>query len=197
LDNNYLYSQQELIDSLNKGDMKAFNQLFKELYAPLLYYCRHIVQDEEEAKDIVSASFQKCWEHREAFKNYLNAKSFLYLVVRNASFDYLKRKSYKITQYKNFSLPADLVEQDTDYLEMEAEILQRIIQEVGQLPEKCRKVFELSFLQGKTISEVAELLQMSASNVTSQRSRALQLLRIALANYPLAMLYFIVHFRQH
>lgn len=187
-----------LVHSLRKGDVKAFNHFYHEFYTPLFYYCRHYVHDDEEARDIISATLQKCWEKREQFQNYLNIRSFLYLVVKNASLDYLKARARKLSRLHEFSLSPGLIEDpDTNYLEMEAEILKRIYQEVAQLPEKCRRVFELSYLEGKNIAEISELLHISPSNVTSQRSRAIRLLRIALADSPVVLLCLVLRFPLH
>ncbi|WP_158618142.1 RNA polymerase sigma factor [Chitinophaga lutea] len=178
-----------LILQVKRGDKYAFNLFFKEFYAPLFYYCRHLVQDEEEARDIVLGTFQKFWEKRDRIQNYRNARSFLYLVAKNAGLDYLKQTARKLIRHNEYTLLLQAAETDPDYLAMESVILQRVYREVEKLPGKCRKVFELSFLEGKSIDEIAGILGISPGNVSSQRSRALQLLRISLADAPLALLY--------
>lgn len=194
MESKHLNIQEELVSNLREGNIKALNQFFRELYTPLLYYCRNYVNDKHEAEDIVSTSFLKFWQNREKFENYSNAKSFLYLVVKNAALDFLKIENRRNTRFWEFALSAELIRHDTDYLELEAEILQRIYVEMEHLPGKCRKVFELSYLEGKSNTEIAEIMQISVSNVTSQRHRAIQLLRIALADSPLVLLYLLLNF---
>lgn len=188
-----LYEEKDLlIREIQKGDINAFNVFFNEFYAPLNHYCRHLVIDEEEAKDIVLQTFYKIWERREKIQNYLNAKSFLYLVARNAGLNYLKQSKRRVSKFNEFSLSVELIEDEENYLAIEAEILHQLKQEIKKLPTKCRRIFELSYIDGKSIAEVAELLQISSSNVTSQRSRAIQILRLALSNSPLLLAFLMI-----
>lgn len=175
----------ELVKTMQRGDIKAFNQLFEEFYAPLFYYSRHLIHNEEEAKDIVLTCLYKCWERREQFVQYQHLKSFLYLAVRNAGLNYLKKEQRTAARLSHIE-PAS---QEDDYLAMEAEVLKQVYKAIEQLPDKCRQVFELSYLEGKSVAEIAALMQISASNVSAQRHRALSLLRLTLADIPLALLY--------
>lgn len=174
---------------MQRGDVKAFNQLFDEFYAPLFYYSRHLVREEEEAKDIVLSGLYKCWERRGQFEDYQHIRSFLYLVVRNEGLNHLKKEQREATRLHDFLLSAELTEREEDYLATEAEVLKKVYKAVENLPDKCRRVFELTYLEEKSVAEIAELLQISASNVAVQRHRAVQLLRLALTDVPLALLY--------
>jgi RNA polymerase sigma-70 factor (ECF subfamily) len=179
----------ELVKTMQRGDLKAFNQLFEEFYAPLFYYSRHLIHNEEEAKDIVLTCLYKCWERREQFVHYQHLKSFLYLAVRNAGLNYLKKEQRTTTRMQDFLLSAELIEQEDDYPAMEAEVLKRVYKAIEQLPDKCRRIFELTYLEGKSVAEIAELLNITPTNVSVQRHRALTLLRLTLADIPLALIY--------
>ncbi|BAV07082.1 RNA polymerase sigma-70 factor, ECF subfamily [Filimonas lacunae] len=181
--------KEELVRALKKGDEKAFSRFFDEFYAPLFYYSRHLVREEEEAKDIVLTSLYKCWERRGQFEQYQHVKSFLYLVVRNAGLNFLKKEQRDASRFHEFLLSANLVEQEDDYLATEAEVLKRVYKAVEALPDKCRRVFELTYLEEKSVGEIAALLQITPANVSVQRHRAVQLLRLALADAPLALIY--------
>ena len=179
----------ELVRTMARGDIKAFNQLFEEFYAPLFYYSRHLVRNDEDAKDIVLSCLYKCWERREQFVHYQHIKSFLYLVVRNAGLNYLKKEERTATRIQDFLSSSELAEQGDDYLVIEAEILKRIYKAMKELPDKCRRVFELTYLESKSVAEIAALMQISPANVSVQRHRALTLLRFALAETPLTIIY--------
>jgi RNA polymerase sigma-70 factor (ECF subfamily) len=185
------------VRALQRGDIKAFNQLFEEFYASLFYYSRHLVREEEEAKDIVITCLHKCWERRAQFEHYNHIKSFLYLIVRNAGLNYLKKEQRTAARFQDFLLSAELVQQEDDYLLIEAEVLKRVYKAVNGLPKKCRRVFELTYLEEKSVAEIAALLQISPANVSVQRHRALQLLRLALTDAPLALVYVCLHLVKH
>lgn len=187
-------AQQDYIKGLWKGDLDAFNYFFNEFYAPLLYYCKHYVDDGEEAKDIVLKSFYKLWKKKETFETHSHVKSFLYLVIKNASLDYLKVKQRTVRKINEFSMSAPLLQQADAYLEMEAEVLKKIYTEIERLPEKCKAVFKLSYLEGKSTAEIAAALQITPGNVSSQKHRAIQLLRLALKDSPYALMYLLIAF---
>lgn len=179
----------EMVKSMQRGDIKAFNQLFEEFYAPLFYYSRQLVRNEEEAKDIVLTCLYKCWERRELYEHFQHIKSFLYLAVRNAGLNYLKKEQRTAEHMQDLLLSAEMVDGEDDYLAIEAEVLKRVYKAIEALPDKCRQVFELSYIDGKSVAEIAALMQITPSNVSAQRHRALTLLRIALSDAPLALLY--------
>jgi RNA polymerase sigma-70 factor (ECF subfamily) len=189
--------KEELVRALQRGNIKAFNQLFEEFYVSLFYYSRNLVKEEEEAKDIVLTCLHKCWERRMQFEHYQHIKSFLYLIVRNAGLNYLKKEQRSAIHFPNFLMSAELVQQEDDYLVIEAEVLKRVFKAVEGLPDKCRRVFELTYLEEKSVAEIAALLQISPANVSVQRHRALQLLRLALADAPLALIYIFLHLVKH
>jgi RNA polymerase sigma-70 factor (ECF subfamily) len=79
-----------------------------------------------------------------------------------------------------------LSEQDTrhefDLAEIKSEVLQYVYAEIEKLPEKCREVFKLSYLEGMKLSEVAQHLNISEQTVANQKTKALKMLRLALSD---------------
>jgi RNA polymerase sigma-70 factor (ECF subfamily) len=61
-----------------------------------------------------------------------------------------------------------------------AELIHSIFIEVGKLPEKQREVFNMTYLEDKTVEEIAEELQMSPASVYTNRSRAIHTIRTLL-----------------
>ena len=61
------------------------------------------------------------------------------------------------------------------------EEIQRLVNE--KLPDKCRNIFILSRIEGKSNPEIAELLDLSIRTVENQIYRALKILKKNLTNY--------------
>jgi len=179
-----------LINGLREGSTRSLDALFNQYYAALCYFAEGIIHDQEEIKDIVVITFNKLWERRTNFDSPAAIKSFLYIVTRNACFDFLRQNKRSIhyqDEYTERSLT--LQEDDAERLEIESELLRKIYREVANLPPKCREVFELTHFEGLNTAQIAERLQTSITNVTSQRSRAIQLLKIALTDKELLLFY--------
>ena len=80
---------------------------------------------------------------------------------------------------------------DGDAFMEEAELEMKIVQAIGQLPGQCRKIFEMSRMEGMTNSEIADDLNLSKRTVETQISKALKTLRIHLQEFLPSILFFL------
>ena len=76
-----------------EDDLKAFELLFKSLNPRLIKFCIYYVKHKEAAEEIVSDVFVKCWESRQNLKIIANPETYLFVAVKNLSFNYLKKYS--------------------------------------------------------------------------------------------------------
>jgi len=170
----------DIVERLNNGQPQALEELFAQYYRPLVYFALRIIKSQEDAEDVVIETFSKLWDNREKMEGLRNVKGFLYLTTRNSCIDVLR------AQKKMMEVKGDLhalAEPDLPSIETEttrAEILRQIGEEMEKLPKQCRNVFTLSVIQGLKSKDIANQLNISISNVTSQKSRAVRLLRTAL-----------------
>lgn len=168
----------DVVGDLRRGEDRALGLLFDRYFTPLCYFATGFVQDSEEAKDIVLITFNKLWKSRAKFYSEEAIKSFLYISTKNLCLDRIKTKRRRLARDRAFSGAESMTEDDFQRRLLESELLSKIYDEAVNLPEKCRKVFELTYLDGLTTAEIAERLDTSVSNVTSQRHRAIQLLKL-------------------
>lgn len=194
-----LHNEKELLVRISAGDEMAFQLIFQEWYPRLVLYAEQYSVPAGESEEIVDEAFLKCWQRRTQFDALPKMKSFLYTSVHNASLNAVRQKK----AYGTRALPEDFTlatEPDSmDQAEIiTAEVLGALYREIEQLPEKCREVVLLTYREGLTSGQIAERLGISVSTITSQRARAIQLLRIALKeNYPiLVWLPVAIHLRQ-
>ncbi|MBK7028418.1 MAG: sigma-70 family RNA polymerase sigma factor [Bacteroidales bacterium] len=59
---------------------------------------------------------------------------------------------------------------------------------IDELPEKCREIFLLNRYENLKYHEIAEHLQLSQKTVEAQMSKALQHMRLRLAEYIVSMI---------
>jgi RNA polymerase sigma-70 factor (family 1) len=183
----------DIISGFHKGNSRAFDLLFDMFFPALCYFANKLIEDRQEAEDIVLDTFQKLWARREHFETMPNIKAFLYITVRNTCLNYLR---YRETQRKRtremIKLLPDRFEEDAEQQRIRAEVMKNIYSEIEKLPKKCREVFELYYFEGMKANEIAEQLQISESTVRNQKVRALQLLKTALSGRDLLVLYIII-----
>jgi len=61
-----------------------------------------------------------------------------------------------------------------------AELIDLVKQEIEILPPLAKKIIKMSYQNGLKTEEIAEKLKMPAQNVRNNKSRAIEILRIAL-----------------
>ena len=135
---------ESLTSLLKKGDERAFKIIFDAYHKPLFAFSLNYVQETYAAEEIVEIVFFKLWKKRYKLEEIENLKSYLYTMARNASLDYLKRERKFVPLDPEKHGSTTLMNQ---YIITE-EAHSILFQALETLPEKCRKVFELSCIEG-------------------------------------------------
>lgn len=187
----------ELFEAFRSGEQEAANVLFLEHFKPLCFFAEKITGIRQEAEDIVADSFIKMLHKRPSFENLTNVKAFLYVTTRNASINFIRsdrrhKAAHWQVQYliKNENGQEDMIEEEM----IRAEVLAEIRQEIENLPDKCREIFKLIFFEGLSTEMIAKQLGIAEQTVRSQKSRAIQLIKIQLLSQgkPAAVLFFLL-----
>lgn len=167
------------------GDEKAFSELFRHFYDRLLYFSIQYVYTREAAEEIVSDVFVKIWNRREELEKIANLEVYLFVAVKNHSLNYLEQySSLRITPLNDESGLSQLTNSVDPERTMEwKEILFKMDQEVGRLPDQCRRVFKLIKEEGFKYKDVAEILNISPRTVETQLFRAMKRLNEVIGPY--------------
>ena len=84
-------SIQITISKFRDGDIDAFENIFYQLHPRLCSFSSRYTKNAASSEEIVSDSFIILWNNRQKFKDFSSLKSYLYITVRNASLDFLKK----------------------------------------------------------------------------------------------------------
>lgn len=167
-----------MIDEFRKGREDSFNALYKEFYRPLRFFACKIVDDEQEAEDIVTESMVKLWQRRTQFSDIQQIKSFLFTVTQHAALNVLRNRQRQSDKKKLVAETTESANTTTFFEELVlTELISRIAVEVERLPKAQREVFKLSYFEGLTTEEISDSLGMNPAAVYTNRKRALQSLR--------------------
>jgi RNA polymerase sigma-70 factor (family 1) len=183
--------EHKTILEFQQGNEKAFELVFREYYTQLVVFTTKITSSQDEAQDIVTEVFLGLFTRCNLFNNENNIRAFLYISARNRCLNYLKAKKRHGVQSLEFIGEI----QDDTWLEYEysikTEIVEVIYNNIEDLPGECRKIFKLLFYDELKPAEVAARLQISVNTVYVQKSRAVSMLRLKLAEHPLVLAWFI------
>lgn len=156
--------------------LREFELTFKRLYVPLGMYALRIVDDIDDAEDIVQEAFVGVWEQIQRGKDVGNIKSYLYMSVRNKALSFMRDK--RAVFIVDDCVAQEVTEEDIDTSERDAAIWKAI----DGLPEKCREVFLMSKRDGMSNEEIAAELGISIKTVKNQMTKAYSRLRDALSD---------------
>jgi RNA polymerase sigma-70 factor (family 1) len=173
---------QDARDDINltfkQGDKNAFDLLYNQLSYQLITYCKNFVGFED-AQDITAETFYKLWKSQETWSSINNVKSFLYVSAKNSCLNHIKHQKLKEEKQKQI---ADLIAKEQKAVllsEIESELISQILHEIESLPENCKAVFKMSYLDGYETTEIAEKLNITTRTVFNLRSLALKAVKSA------------------
>jgi len=183
----------------NKGDKKVFGNIYNRFFPAVLFFAKSFVADRQEAEDIAMDSFRKLWESRESFNNVGSIQKWLKVTTRNACINRLRNRKMISGKQELLLKQADsMTEADILKIEnIEGEVIQRILNEIDQLPEKCRDAFVLRFLGGLRHQEIADIMHISPHTVKNHLQKAVSTLKVKLLSTDfLLLVYILTHSRK-
>lgn len=181
-----------------EGDTKAFEKLFKLLYADLCNYAVSFLKEKDSAEEIVQGLFCKIWENKKSIDISASFKSYCFRAVHNQCLNTIKhiqiRENYK---EHNQNERANSENTYNDEL-VKKELEEHINKVIEALPEMRKKVFKLSRFEGLKYREIADKLKISVKTVENHMGKSLSSLREDLSGYlPLILLFLINYFYKH
>lgn len=160
--------------------MKA---LFEAYHAQLCQVSYRIVQDPEEAKDVVQEVFIKLWKNRQALQLHTSLLAYLRRAVVNTSLNWLeKQKRFTPNALEKAEAQLPLTNQ-VEQGHTAGELAQLAEQAIQQLPPRTKAIFTLIRHEEMSYKEVAKALEISTKAVEKEMMKALRLLREALKEY--------------
>lgn len=149
----------------------------------MCFFAQKYVKDFETAREIVQAAFISLWEKRETIDMEKPFKSYLTTIIHNKCTNHL-RDNRKFDPYiLDIENLLDVPEYEGADSMVENELKLKIDLSIAELPEKCREIFILSRYENLKYQEIADKLDISVKTVETQMSKALQHMRIRLAEY--------------
>lgn len=169
--NDYLLSD-DFMRRFAGREKAVFQLLFQHFYRPLCFFAAKIIRDQNEAEDIVQDVFINFWKHEwTTFSNFKTIKTFLYNSVQNRSLNYLRDLGIRERNYKKLnSLEKD--DEHFIYHQIRSEVVAEVFAAIDELPERCREIFKMAYLEEHEEKEIASLLKISVNTIKTQKLRA-------------------------
>jgi len=178
-----MHTDEELIAAHLAGDEAALSTLIDRHLSSVYSFARRLAGDQEAAEDIAQESWLKAWTHLSRFSPQKSSfKTWLMRIVRNTAIDYLRKKKsipFSVFQHEEGNDPFESIpdEQLLDEMIADQHDKQTLENAILQLPLIYREVLILSFAEGCTLGEIAEMLDCSINTIKTRYRRGIALLR--------------------
>lgn len=175
--------KRQLVDGCKRGDPASAEALYRGYSGKLMGICRHYVDSQEVAEDLLHDAFVVFLSSIGQLRNPEKLEAWMGVIVKNLAIDYLKESQH-------FTHP----EEDIDIEDVPEETAYPVppyddlLELIDRLPEQYGKVFRLSVLEGLSHKEIGALLHIGEKSSSSNLFRARQVLQKELKRYWLALI---------
>ena len=153
-------------------NLEAFQNRVLPAKNKLFRFAWRLLDNEEEAKDVVQEVLIKVWNGRDQMDAVQNWEAWCMRVAKNLSLDRLRSRQRKAIgpMEEGFDVHHETL---SPYEKTElAESMVRINQLIAALPEKQRQVIHLRDIEGYSYNEICEILDLDMSQVKVNLFRA-------------------------
>ena len=158
---------------------EEFKQIFDTYFDGVRNYVYYRSGDRDLATDVAQETFLRLWEKMPKLVNG-NLKALLFKIAGDILVSHLRKRKVAV-KYTSRVIDAELSDSPYDLLRYK-ELLHNYEKALESLPEKQRKVFLLSRMDGMRYWEIADYLGVSLKAVEKRMKNALDYLKIAISN---------------
>ena len=170
-------SDEALMARVARGDERAFQLLSRRHLPAMLGLARRILRNSAEAEDVAQEAFLRVWTHAPRWQPLAQFRTWLTRIVVNLCLDRKRR-----APWVDLETAGDIVDPTPGAGEKaESDERQRMVAAaIDKLPARQRDAVMLTYGEGMSNAQVAEILQTSVSAVETLLIRGKQNLRRAL-----------------
>ena len=176
------YSDLEIIEKINDGDVKLFEILIRR-YNPFLYKIgRTYRYNHEDTEDLMQDAYVNTFFSLKKFEGRSSFKTWITRIMLNLCY----QKKHKLSFIKEIA--GDDIQNEksnlmfhhssnNEKITVNKELGRVLENAIHEIPEDYRIVFSLRELNGLSVAETAEALQITESNVKVRLNRAKNMLQ--------------------
>lgn len=179
-----MYSQEQYEHwlSFQKGEEKGFTYFFKAFYPSFCQFANQLIKDPAESESLVSEAILTVWKHRHKLNTPTDFKRYCYTTIRHNCFHWLEQNNKRSAFQSDLAHLAN--EFDTHVLDamIHAELVESLYRSIRDLPPQCAKILSKLYIDGQSVKEIAQELNLSVSTIKTQKKIGLTYLRKAISS---------------
>ncbi len=160
---------EELLTACKKNNQSAQLKIYNLYYKAMFNTAYRIVNDFDDAEDVMQEAFIKAFQKLESFKQNSTFGAWLKRIVINEAIYWLRKKK-KFVDIETLKQEVNTEgEQDLDFNKFEA---QQVLKALSELKENYRIIISLHFLEGYDFEEIQQIMNISYANARTMLTRA-------------------------
>ncbi len=174
-------AERECVRRAQKGDVQAYEELVRKHQQRIFAVASGVLRRNEDLEDIVQQVLLKIYISLKRFDLRSSFSTWLYKVTVNECLDYLRKKKVRKLVYE-----ADMTEEQAEQLNIledagparevsasrRVELQQLLDSLMSQLPQEEQLMLFLKEVEGLTVDEIGEVLDMNVNTVKVRMFRA-------------------------
>jgi len=194
-----IHDDNTLVTLAKNGNTSAFEKLIKKYEDSIFSLAYRILQDKEEAYDVLQETALSAFKNLKRFKGKSSFSTWIYRIALN--FALMRKRKQKSLAKKMAVIPTDDETKIYDSVESEEvkniqnvydnplknleqqELINILNDSLNKLPEKYRTVFILKELEGRPVEEIARILNLSTSAIKTRLHRSRMYLKELMEKY--------------
>ena len=176
------HTDEQLLKLVASDDEKAFEELFDRHWETAHCIACSKLSSPELAQEIVHDLFLSFWQRRHSL-NIDNFSHYLKVSIKYKIITCINQQISKRKYFEDYHQQTTLAEEET-LMTIEYNDLARALEEkVKVLPEKTQEVFRLNRLEGRSVSEIANQLNLSEKAIEYHITRSRKELKLLLKDF--------------
>ena len=151
-------------------NLQDFNIKIYPLKDKIFRFAKRMLEQTEEAEDIVQEVFIRMWKQREKLDEYRSLEALAMVTTKNLCLDKLKARKFPVESWNDQRQFIEAIAEEIrpDY----SDIVAGVKEAMSSLPEQPRMIIHLRDIEGCGFDEIAEILGMQENAVRVALSRA-------------------------
>ena len=155
-----------LVEAFRGGDRQAFRALYDRFEQPIYRFCRHMVSDEDLARDAFQETFIRMYENRTSLRT-TNIQSWLYAIARRVCLNLLRSKR------KGHEAFDEAFHGEAEEMKGDVFLREHLDAALAKLPITLKEALILRDVEGHSYKEIADIvgIDLSLAKVRVYRAR--------------------------
>lgn len=180
------------LKALQAGDRVEFARLVDAYSTQIYRLALKMLADEQDAEDVLQNTFMKALQSIKNFEGRSSLSTWLYRIAVNEALMSLRRQKPTVSVAMDYEDDEDEIQHPTQFTDwcclpekdlLSAEAKKHLDKAIQRLPEKLRVVFLLRDVEGLSIRETSEALDLTETAIKTRLLRARLNLREQLSSY--------------